>query len=114
MRSEAERRRDPLAGVEPVEELGLTAVVAGLARRGTERRSPVRPAERRRRERQVSVTFSDAEIPRRLRALARRWGMVAPDGRSAGLSAVVEVLVVPALEEAEKGLGTGGQGGGAD
>jgi len=61
----------------------------------------VRPSEVRRRERQLSVTFSDPEIPERLRALARAWGWVAPDGASPAVSRVVEALVVPALEEAE-------------
>jgi len=65
------------------------------------RQTPVRPSEVRRRERQLSVTFSDPEIPERLRALARAWGWVAPDGASPAVSRVVEALVVPALEEAE-------------
>jgi len=66
------------------------------------RRTPVRPSEERRRERQLSVTFSSPDIPERLRALARAWGWVAPDGKSPAVSRVVEVLLVGMLEEAER------------
>lgn len=102
-----EGRRDPLAGLgsEPVEELGLVGTPAALARRptGNGRRSPVRPAERRRRARKLGVTFSSAGIPDRLRALALDWGLMAPDGRSPNVSALVEYLLVPQLEAAEAG-----------
>lgn len=104
MRREQDERRDPFAGLgsEPVEELGL--VPAALARRPVgERRSPVRPAERRRRGRRVGVTFSDAGIPERLRELALRWGLLAPDGRSPNVSAVVEYLLMSQLDAAEAG-----------
>ena len=103
-----QERRDPLAGLgsgEPEEELGLTSLPAALARPSQPggRKTPVRPSERRRRARQLTVTFSDEEIPERLRRLAGRWGMVAPDGRQPHTSAVVEHLVMPRLEAAERG-----------
>lgn len=99
-------RRDPFAGMgdEPATALGLTnGLPGGLARRQGGRKTAVRPAERRRRARRISVTFSDAEIPERLRSLARTWGLVAPDGRSPNVSAVVEALVMPLLCQAEAG-----------
>jgi len=107
-------RRDPFAGMgeEPVEALGLTnGLPGGLARRPRGgRKQARRPAEKRRKARQVSVTFSTPEIPARLRALALEWGLLAPDGRSPSVSAVVERLLVPALEAAEAGeLEPGGE-----
>lgn len=69
---------------------------------GGGRRTVLRPSEVRRRGRQLSVTFSSEEIPERLRALARAWGWVAPDGVSPAVSRVVEALLVPALEKAEQ------------
>ncbi|MDY6877350.1 MAG: hypothetical protein SWK90_14260 [Chloroflexota bacterium] len=111
-----EERRDPLAGLgggEPVEELGLTKMPVALTRRPSrsERKSPVRPSERRRARRKIGVTFSDEGIPERLRALALRWGMMAPDGRSANVSALVEYLLIPRLAAAEKEeLGPPGEG----
>lgn len=59
----------------------------------------MRPSEVRRRERQLSVTFSSAEIPERIRELARAWGWVAPDGVSPAVSRVVEFLLMPGLRE---------------
>lgn len=101
----AENRRDPFEGLgdrEPVNDLGLA--VPALRRPTAKGRStPVRPSERRRRRRRLSVTFSGPEIPARLRRLAERWGMVAPDGKSPNVSAVVEYLLTPALEKAEAG-----------
>lgn len=98
-------RQDPFAGLdkEPVEELGLTTTPDVLQRRPVKARV-VRPAERRRRRRQLSVTFSieNADLPDRIRALARDWGLVAPDGRSPNVSAVVEVLVLASIGEAEQ------------
>ena len=67
------------------------------------RETKVRPAEKRRRRRQMSVTFSSEEIPDRLRALAERWEMMAPDGRRPNFSAVIEYLLMPRLEAAENG-----------
>jgi hypothetical protein len=100
-------RRDPLANLangEPAEDLGLTvSVPAALARKRTARKRAVRPSEKRRRERRLGVTFSDPEIPERLRALAEKWGLTAPDGRSPNVSAVVEHLLGPVLEAAEAG-----------
>lgn len=98
-------RRDPFAGMgeEPVQELGLAGggLPSGLGRRSQKRKNARRPAEKRRKARQISVTFSSAETPERLRALALRRGLFAPDGRSPSVSAVVEELLLPALEDAE-------------
>ncbi len=101
------RRQDPFGdmGNEPVEELGLVRTPTVLAKRPAAggRRTPVRPSEKRRRGRRVGVTFGDGSVPGRLRELAKRWGLVAPDGRSANVSALVEYLLVPQLEAAEAG-----------
>jgi len=105
------QRRDPLAGAgdlldqvtEPVDDLQSGIIPAALARRGKARQRPPRPSEKRRRKRRMGVTFSDADIPDRLRALALQWGMTAPDGKSANVSALVELLLLPQLEAAERG-----------
>lgn len=98
-------RHDPFEdlGREPVVELGLTRVPS-LARRPTARgrRKPIRPAEQRRRARMFTVTFSNPQVIARLRALAERWGLVAPGG-GPNVSAVVEYLLLPQLEAAEAG-----------
>ena len=89
---------------EPVDDLRSGVVPAVLARRrAKERKNPVRPSEQRRHRRQVAVTFSSPEIPERLRALAERWGMAAPDPRKPSVSALVEYLLLPQLEAAESG-----------
>lgn len=96
-------RRDPFSGMEPAEELGLTvptALVRPSARGG--RKTPIRPAERRRRPRQVSLTFSSGDVIERLRALAEKWDLHAPNG-SASISAVTEYLLRIALADAESG-----------
>jgi hypothetical protein len=104
-----EKRRDPFEGLgsgEPAEDLGLIEIPTALTRRrGGGRQRPVRPSERRRRGRRVGVTFSheNADAPDRLRALARRWGLTAPDGKSPNVSAVVEHLLMPQLRAAEWG-----------
>jgi len=103
---EKDERQDPFADLgvtEPVVELGLTQVPS-LARRPRRagRKKPVRPAEKRRRDRKLTVTFSNREIITRLRALAERWGLTAPGG-GPNVSAVVEYLLVPQLEAAEAG-----------
>jgi len=119
MRGNDDTRRDPfesLAGDEPAEALGLTAPSA-LTRRGTVRKGAVRPSERRRRRRRLGVTFSDPGIPERLRGLALRWDMLAPDGESANVSALLEYLLLPRLTAAEAGeIGPPevGQGNGPD
>ena len=92
------RRRDPLAGVSR-----LSGTLARRPTLGNGRRTPVRPSEKRRRGRRLGLTFSDGEIVERLRELAQRWGLVAPDGRSPNVSAVVEYLLLPRLEAAERG-----------
>jgi hypothetical protein len=108
MRQDDKERRDPFADLvsgEPAEDLGLTSTPSALtrppSRRG--RRTPIRPSEKRRRARKLSLTFSSEEIPDRLRALAERWGMTAPDGRSPAVSDLVEYLILPQLEAAEAG-----------
>ncbi|HEY68824.1 MAG: hypothetical protein DRI79_12035 [Chloroflexi bacterium] len=98
-----EDRRDPFAdlGDEPVEALQVVPQV--LTQRPTQRRTPVRPSEIRRRSRKVTVTFSDASTVKRLRALAEQWGLTGPDGQRPNVSAVVEYLLLPQLERAEQG-----------
>jgi hypothetical protein len=80
-------------------------VPAVLARPAKGRKTPVRPSERRRRARQLSATFSEenGDVPSRLRALAERWGIFGPDGTRPSASAVLEYLLMPRLEAAEKG-----------
>lgn len=100
-----EARQDPFKGLgeEPAEALGLTTgIPSALQRPARGRKRPLRPAERRRRDRVVAITFSDASIPRRLRALAEQWGLEAPGG-GPNVSAIVERLLLPQLEEAERG-----------
>ena len=112
----ADDRANPLKGAadlldqittgdrEPIDDLRGGTIPAALARRsGRTRRAPIRPSERRRRRRQVTVTFSNADIPRRLRALADRWGLAAPDARRPHISAVIEYLLVSRLDAAEAG-----------
>lgn len=97
------KRRDPFKGRgEPAEDLGLTRT-ATLPGRQRKRRRPPRPAEKRRRARFVGVTFSSETIPDRLRDLAQEWGLVAADGKSPAVSALVEALLLPQLEAAERG-----------
>ena len=110
MRQRNEERRDPFAGLgsgEPVQDLGLTSVPTALTRRPSTngRQTPIRPSEKRRRKRQLTVTFSseNADVPQRLRDLAERWGMYGPDGRRPNTSALVEYLLMPHLEAAERG-----------
>lgn len=111
-----DKRPDPLAGAadlldqitggsgEPVDDLRSGAIPAALARRRqAERKNPIRPAEKRRHRRQVAVTFSSRDIPDRLRALADRWGLTAPDPRKPSISALIEYLLLPQLEAAEAG-----------
>ena len=108
MKRRDEKRRDPLADLssgEAAEDLGLIPTPAALTKRPSRggRRTPIRPSEKKRKRRFVGVTFSSEEIPDRLRALAERWGMTAPDGKSPALSALVEYLLMPSLEAAEEG-----------
>jgi len=100
-----DRQRKPLEDAwteEPTQEIPryLQQRPDGRAR---QRETPVRPSERRRRDRQLSVTFSSADIPDRLRELAYEWEMYAPDKKSPAVSAVLEHLLMPRLEEAENG-----------
>ena len=102
-------RRDPFEGLgnsgEPAEDLGLLSTPAVLSMRPKkgQRKTPIRPSERRRKERRIGVTFSTEETPQRLRDLALRWKMLAPDGQSPNISTLVEYLLLPQLEAAEAG-----------
>ncbi len=89
-------------------------IVATLAReqaggdriqeRMSERKHPQRPTEERRRQRQLSITFSvgNKDATRRLRDLAAEWGIVANNGKL-NVSAVVEHLLMPQIDAAELG-----------
>ena len=54
-------------------------------------------------EEEFDITFSDEEIPERLRALAEEWDLSAPDPRKPNISALVEYLLMPQLIAAEAG-----------
>ena len=115
-----DKRRDALAGAslpfekddetprEPAQGLGMVdqeKARDAVAQRpsGKGRKTPIRPSEKRRKNRMLTVTFSDPDTPDRVRDLAERWGLYAPDGRTPSPSAVVEYLLLPQLEAAEKG-----------
>ena len=68
------------------------------------RKTPRRPTEERRRQRQLSITFSvgNKDAAQRLRDLAAEWGIVANNGKL-NVSAVVEHLLMPQIEAAEQG-----------
>lgn len=99
-------RQDPFRdlGDEPVEDLAIGVVPASLQRPPTPggRKTPIRPSERRRKKRMLTTTFSSPDIPNRVRALAERWGLFTAAGRP-NHSAVVEYLLLPRLEAAERG-----------
>jgi hypothetical protein len=86
---------------EPQTAPGSEVVPAVLSRLPKGRKTPLRPSERRRKLRFVGVTFSDEEIPDRLRALAEKWGLRTRAGQP-NVSRVVEYLLLPQLEAAEK------------
>lgn len=86
-------RQDPFEG-EPVRDLDLVRPERPRPRKALRDR-PAYPSESKRRSRQLALTFSDPAIPRRLRALAKKW--------DSKVSAVVEYLLLPRLEAAEKG-----------
>ncbi len=102
-RDDTPERRDPFASLddrEPAQALGLvsTSTPTVLNRRPTGQRSkPIRPSEKRRHQRKVTVTFSNEDIPQQLRSLAERWGMYGPDGRRPNVSGLVEYLLLPRL-----------------
>ncbi len=64
------------AGSLPAENRGRAVVQRG----GYVRLTPVRPAEKRRKPRKLTVTFSDSRTVQRLRALAEKWDVRAPNG----------------------------------
>ena len=81
-----EQRQDPFAsmGDEPVDD--LATVIPSALRRPPSiggRRTPLRPSERRRKKRMLTVTFSNVhpDIPDRIRGLAEKWGMFTAAGR---------------------------------
>jgi len=89
---------------EPVEDLTTGVVPSALRRPPTVsgRKTPIRPAEARRRKRKLTITFSSGALPERIRDLARRWNLYASNGKPNG-SAVVEYLLSLNLEAAERG-----------
>ncbi len=105
----AGERQDPFArpaSTEPIDDASaLETVLREILGRqiGKVRETTIRPSEKRRRKRQLSVTFSSEDIPERIKALAERWGMYGPDGKRPNFSAVVEYLLTPQLEAAERG-----------
>jgi len=84
-----------------------TGVVSTLVEEQIRQEDPQRqrrlsPTERRRLRRQACVTFSTPDLVERLRALADRWGWRAGNSRP-NVSRVVEYLILPRLEAAERG-----------
>jgi hypothetical protein len=67
-----------------------------------QRKNPLRPSEVRRKKRMLTITFSTPVIPARVRALAKGWGMFTAAGYP-NHSAVVEYLLLPQIEGAERG-----------
>lgn len=73
-----------------------------VQRGGHVRLTPIRPAEKRRKPRKLTVTFSESRIIQRLRALAEKWEVRAPNGEP-NVSFVVEHLLSLVLNDAESG-----------
>jgi hypothetical protein len=101
-----EKRQDPFRHLnepEPVDDMIVGIVPSALRQpaRGNGRKV-IRPTERRRRARKLTVTFSDPATVSRLRSLTERWGWESNNGR-ANVSGVVERLLLPMLEAAEQG-----------
>jgi len=61
------------------------------------------PSTEKRWKRSLTVAFTSAEIPQRLRALALEWDLYAPDRVSPAVSYLVEYLLLDRLEAAECG-----------
>lgn len=95
---EAEPVTDYSLGILPSRNAGKAVVQRG----GYVRLTPIRPAEKRRKNRKLTVTFSDARIVQRLRVLAEKWDIRAPNGEP-NVSFVVEHLLSLVLDEAESG-----------
>lgn len=99
-------RQDPfeVLGDEPIADLvtGTAPTVLRLPPRAGQRKTPLRPSEKRRRGRKVTITFRDSRTVERLRNLARQWGMESPSGEP-NVSRVVEHLLLPQIEAAEQG-----------
>ena len=106
MKQDDSVRRNPFDSLsgEPVDDLTTGIVPAALRRppKTGSRKTPVRPAEKRRRSRMLHVTFSSADIPNRLRSLAERWNLFTAAGYP-NHSKVVEHLLLSRLEAAEHG-----------
>ena len=100
--------RDPFSGLdaEPVTDYQVGVVSARgravVQRGGYVRLTPVRPAEERRKPRKLTVTFSSPRVAQRLRALAEKWDVRAPNGEP-NVSFVVEHLLSLVLDDAESG-----------
>jgi len=92
---------DRPAGPNPADD--LAALIPALQQRNGGGRKSVRPTERRRQQRMTTITFSDPNILDRLRNLAQQWGWLTNNG-SPHVSRVVEHLLLPRLEDAEKSL----------
>ncbi len=69
-----------------------------------DRKYPLRPTEKRRRQRRLGLTFSadNKNAVQRLRDLATEWEMFANNG-TPNISAIVEYLLLPQIEAAEQG-----------
>jgi hypothetical protein len=95
-------RQDPFKGA-TYEQSEVVPEVGALMKNPRQvRQTRVRPSERRRRLRMLTVTFSDEAFVDRIRELAERWGLVTTNG-SFNSSAVVEYLIAGPLERAESG-----------
>lgn len=106
----ADERSNPLEGVQvpgaattPDEQIALFQQTMQHALKPTPRvrQSPRWDSEVRRKERQLAVTFSSSDLPKRIKALAMRWEVLV-DGRP-GYSKVVEYLLRSQVDLAEQG-----------
>mgnify|MGYP000437702568 CR=1 FL=1 len=100
-----DNRQSPIIALrspEPEPGQDVAAFVAAIKQRSRGRKSAVRPTEKRRRDRQMTIAFSSPAVPDRLRTLAGQWGLLANNG-SAAVSELVELLLLPQLEAAERG-----------
>lgn len=102
----AEERQNPLEGLmpPPTAQSQLAALADRLER--VERRARQTkqwPSEKKRVKRQLACTFRDPSIPGRVKALARRWNWTTNEGQRPNYSRVIEHLLTPQLEAAERG-----------
>jgi hypothetical protein len=105
-KNEGNGRQSPLAARTPEPEPDVATFVTALKQRQARgRKSTARPTDKRRLSRRVQITFSSADIPERLRALAEQRELFANNG-SPAVSRLVELLLLPQLEAAEQEQGT--------